>query len=106
MKKIPLQKLPSQKVRVVLDGQNVTLSLYYRFGNMYMDIITNDGLVQQGAVCRNRMNVVQVANTIFNGGLYFLDLLGAHDPYYKQFGSRYILLYVGDGEPLPGGLMT
>ena len=106
MKKIPLQKLPSQKVRVVLDGQNVTFSLYYRFGNMYMDIITNDGIVQQGAVCRNRMNVVQVANTVFNGGLYFLDLLGAHDPYYKQFGSRYILLYVGGGEALPGGLMT
>lgn len=106
MKKIPLQKLPSQKVRVVLDGQNVTLSIYYRFGNMYMDIITNDGLVQQGAVCRNRINVVQVANIIFKGGLYFLDLLGAHDPYYKQFGSRYILLYVGDDEALPGGLMT
>jgi hypothetical protein len=47
-----------------------------------------------------------VANIIFKGGLYFLDLLGTHDPYYKQFGSRYILLYVGEEETLPGGLMT
>lgn len=106
MRKIPLRAIPSQKVRVVLDGQNLVLSFYYRFGNLYADIICNDSLVQQGAVCRNRMNIVQVANIVFDGGLYFLDLLGVSDPQYKQLGSRFILLYVGADETLPGGLMS
>lgn len=106
MKKIPLQAIPSQKVRVVLDEQNVVLSFYYRFGNIYADIICNDSIVQKGAVCRNRVNIVQIANITFDGGLYFLDLLGDSDPQYKLLGQRYILIYVGADEALPGGLMS
>ena len=106
MIKIPLQALPSQKVRVVLDRQNCTLSFYYRFGNLYADILCNDNVVQVGAICRNRMNIVQIANIVFDGGLYFLDLLGDNDPEYKLIGQRYILLYVGENETLPRGLMS
>ena len=106
MRKIPLQAIPSQKVRVVLDGQNCTLSFYYRFGNLYADVLCNDGAVQIGAICCNRMNIIQVANTIFSGGLYFVDLLGDTHPQYSLLGKRYILLYVPESEELPRGLMS
>ena len=106
MLKIPLKQVPSQKFRVVLGGQNCTINLYYRFGNTYMDLVVGDGVVINGAVCRNRSSVVNVANHIFAGALYFLDLLGDSDPDYKLFNDRYILLYVSASESTPGGLLV
>ena len=106
MLKIPLKQVPSQKLRVVLGGQNCTINLYYRFGNTYMDLVVGGGVVVNGAICRNRSSVVNVANHIFTGALYFLDLLGDSDPNYKLFNDRYILLYVSASESTPGGLLA
>ena len=106
MLKIPLKQIPSQKLRVVLNGQNCTISLYYRFGNTYMDLVVGNNVVINGAICRNRSSVVNVANHIFAGALYFLDLLGDSDPDYKLFNDRYILLYVSASESTPGGLLA
>ena len=106
MLKIPLKQIPSQKLRVVLNGQNCTISLYYRFSNTYMDLVVGNNVVINGAICRNRSSVVNVANHIFAGALYFLDLLGDSDPNYKLFNDRYILLYVSASESTPGGLLA
>lgn len=105
MVKIPLQQTPSQKLRVVLAGQNCTISVYYRFGNTYMDLLVADTIVQQGAICRNRASIINIANSVFAGSLHFLDLLADEDPDYQLFNDRYILLYVAADEPLPKGLM-
>lgn len=104
MVKIPLKNTPSQKLRVVLAEQNCTISIYWRFGNTYMDLMVNDGIVEQGAICRNRQSIVKIAQHIFSGTLCFLDLLGDNDPDYTLFNERYILLYVPANEALPGGL--
>ena len=104
MIKIPLNPVPSQSIKVVLAGQNCEIKIYYRFGTMYMDLICNNSLVQSGAVCRNRASIVQVANNNFKGSLHFVDLLGESEPNYKDFQSRYSLLYVGADEALPRGL--
>lgn len=106
MLKIPLKRVSSQKLRVVLGGQNCTINLYYRFGNTYMDLVVGGGVVVNGAICRNRSSVVNVANRIFTGALYFLDLLGDSDPNYKLFNDRYILLYVSASESTPRGLLA
>ena len=106
MLKIPLKQVPSQKLRVVLGGQNCTINLYYRFGNTYMDLVVGNNVVINGAICRNRSSVVNVANHVFAGALYFLDLLGDSDPSYKLFNDRYILLYVSADESTPGGLLA
>lgn len=106
MLKIPLKQVPSQKLRVVLGGQNCTISLYYRFGNTYMDLVVGSNVVINGAICRNRSSVVNVANHVFAGALYFLDLLGDSDPNYKLFNDRYILLYVPADESTPRGLLA
>lgn len=106
MLKIPLKQIPSQKLRVVLNRQNCTISLYYRFGNTYMDLVVGNNVVINGAICRNRSSVVNVANHVFAGALYFLDLLGDSDPNYKLFNDRYILLYVSADESTPRGLLA
>jgi hypothetical protein len=102
--KIPLKNIPAQTFNVVLGGQNCTIDLYYRFGNTYMDLVSNRETVTTGAICRNRASVIQVANNTFAGSLHFLDLLGDKDPYYKSYNSRFILLYLADGEEIPKGL--
>lgn len=104
MVKIPLKQTPSQKLRVVLDGQNCTIRVYYRFGNVYLDLVVGDVVVETGAICRNRASIIKVSNRIFAGGLYFLDLLGDNDPDYTLFNDRYILLYVSASEQVPEGL--
>ena len=104
MVKIPLQQTPSQKLRVVLDGQNCTLLIYYRFGNTYLDLYVGGELVQQGAICQNRAGVITVANSTFTGSLHFLDLLADEPPDYNLFNDRFILLFVPAGEALPEGL--
>ena len=104
MKKIPLKAVPSQRFNVVLDGQNCTINIYYRFGYMYLDLVCNQTVIQTGAICRNRASVIQVSNNAFSGSLHFLDLIGDTDPYYKMFNDRYILLFVGKNETLPEGL--
>lgn len=106
MLKIPLKQVPSQKLRVVLGGQNCTINLYYRFGNTYMDLVVGDSVVVNGAICRNRSSVVNIANHTFAGTLHFLDLLGDSDPNYKLFNDRYILLYVSASESTPRGLLV
>ena len=106
MLKIPLKQVPSQKLRVVLGGQNCTINLYYRFGNTYMDLVVGNNVAINGTICRNRSSVVNVANHIFTGALYFLDLLGDSDPNYKLFNDRYILLYVSADESTPRGLLA
>ena len=103
MRKIPLKNVPSQIIKAVLGEQNCQLKIYYRFGNMYMDIAVDNTLVQSGAVCRNRTSIVQVANNVFSGSLHFIDLLGESDPNYTEFGTRYSLLYVEPNETLPRG---
>lgn len=104
MRKIPLQQTPSQKLRVVLDEQNCTILLYYRFGATYMDLYVGNTLVQQGAICQNRASIITLANATFKGSLHFLDLLGDDPPDYNLYNERFILLYVAENEDLPEGL--
>lgn len=104
MQKIPLKQVPSQKIRVVLGGQNCTMSVYYRFGAVYMDLYVGNTLVEQGAVCRNRASIIKVANSTFTGSLHFLDLRGDDEPDYHLFNDRFILLFVAANEDLPAGL--
>lgn len=104
MQKIPLKQVPSQKIRVVLGGQNCTISVYYRFGATYMDLYVGNMLIEQGAVCRNRASIIRVASAYFMGSLHFLDLRGDDEPNYHLFNDRFILLFVAANEDPPAGL--
>lgn len=98
MKKIPLQKTPSQSLKVRLNGQNCEIKIYYRFGDTYCDLTVNGEPVVCGAICRDRQGIVQIAQTAFVGQLLFVDMLGWDDPKYTDFGTRYRFFYKADGE--------
>jgi hypothetical protein len=105
MVKIPLKAVPAQNFKVVLDGQNCQISIYYRFGDTYLDLICNDVVIIRGAVCRNRAAVIQKATNNFTGNLHFIDLLGDSDPNFNGFNDRWSLLFVPASEPTPKGLL-
>ena len=105
MEKVQLNITPNQTIKVILNGQNCQLKIYYRFGKMYLDLICNNNVIQQGAVCTNRSAIIQKETNNFAGNLFFVDLLGDTDPTYQGFGNRYSLLYVGANEDIPRGFL-
>jgi hypothetical protein len=98
MKKISLQPVPAQSLKIKLSDQNCQIRVYYRFGNTYMDLTVGGVVVVTGAICRDRQNVVQIAQNAFQGALLFVDMLGQSDPLYSGFGERWRLFYKAANE--------
>lgn len=98
MKKIPLQPVPAQSLKVKLGAQNCQIRVYYRFGSTYMDLTAGGVVVVTGVICRDRQNVVQIAQNAFSGALLFVDMLGQSDPLYSGFGERWRLFYKAASE--------
>ena len=93
MVKIPLSPVPAQSLKVKLAGQNCEMRIYYRFGSTYLDLTVGGVVVVTGAICRDRQNVVQIAQNAFSGSLFFMDMFGQSDPLYSGFGERWRLFY-------------
>ena len=98
MTEVPLQPIPSQEVQVILGGQNCTLSVYWRFGHLYADLLVDSEPVFQGCVCQNLQWVNQSPSIEFSGGLIFVDSLGDEAPRWDGLGSRWALLYFDAAE--------
>ena len=98
MKKIPLQAVPAQSLKVKLADQNCQIRVYYRFGSTYLDLTAGGVVVVTGAICRDRQNIIQIAQNAFSGALLFVDMLGTSDPLYSGFGERWRLFYKAANE--------
>ena len=94
MDEIPLQPIPSQEVQVILGGQNCTLSVYWRFGKLYADLLVDSEPVFAGCICQNLQWVNQSPSPVFSGGMMFVDALGEEAPRWEGLGSRWSLLYL------------
>ena len=90
---ISLSAVPSQKLQVVLEDQDVELSILQRGGHVYADVILNGSVIVEGALCIDRVPILQPNTTDFSGNLVFVDLWGTSDPKWQEYGSRFILLY-------------
>lgn len=104
MQQIPISKLPSQTLNVVLAGQYCTLSLYWRQVRLYLDLLVGGVPVCRGAICQDRASIVQSPTRIFTGSLHFYDREGHRQPHWEGLNSRWVLLYLEDGEETPEGL--
>ena len=98
MVEIPLQPIPAQELQCILDGQNCTLRLYWRFWKLYADLLVDSEPVFVGAVCQNLQWVNQSPSAEFSGGLIFVDALGDEAPRWDGLGSRWSLLYLDADE--------
>ena len=94
MVEIPLQPIPAQEVQVILGGQNCTLSVYWRWGKLYADLLVDSEPIFAGCICQNLQWVNQSPSPVFSGGLIFVDSLGEDAPRWDGLGTRWALLYL------------
>lgn len=95
---ISLSAEPSQRLQVVLEEQDVELSILQRGGHVYADVTVNGIVIRQGALCVDRVPILQPGTTDFVGNLIFVDLWGTSDPQWQEYGSRFVLLYYTEEE--------
>lgn len=102
MLSIPLQAVPSQKIKTILTNQIVQLDIYQLRYGMFMNVWIR-GVMEIGAViCENRNRIIRNAYLNeaigFDGDFIFDDQEGRTDPVYPGLGSRYRLLYLSQDE--------
>ena len=93
MVEIPLQPIPAQELQVILDSQNCTLRVYWRFWKLFCDLLVDSEPVFTSAMCQNMQWVNQSPSAMFSGGLMFVDGLGDEAPVWDGLGTRWSLLY-------------
>ncbi|MNC43342.1 hypothetical protein D3C75_921980 [compost metagenome] len=95
---IPLSPLPGQRLQIVLDDQNVTLTVRQKGPRMYIDLDVSGTPVMTGAICSDRTNVKQYKTMPFRGGLFFVDTEGRDAPQFEGLGTRWVLMYLSEDE--------
>ena len=105
MRQIPLSQIPAQTFNVVLADQYCTISLYWRQVRLYLDLSVGTTAVCRGAICQNRVGVLQSKSQDFTGTLHFFDLEGDSPPQWERLhtgsAGRWMLLYLEQGEDIP-----
>ena len=106
MVEIPLQPIPAQELLIILDGQNCTIRLYWRWWKLYCDLLMDSEPVFTGAMCQNLQWINQSPSILFAGGLVFVDTLGNETPRWDGLGDRWNLLYFNGEEmdDVPGAI--
>jgi hypothetical protein len=94
MQIIPLTAVPSQKLSVMLAGQNCQIAVYQKTTGVYLDLAMNNVPVKSGILCRDRVRLIRYPYLGFVGDLSFFDTQGVTDPAYTGIGARYQLVYL------------
>lgn len=97
MQTVPLSGVPSQNLRITLNGQACQISVYTETASgvqsLYIDLSVNNIAVLTGVICLDRVLIVRESYFGFLGDLSFVDTQGTSDPTYDGLGSRYQLVY-------------
>ena len=98
MVQVPLQATPSQLLKIVLDGQNVQISLYQKNQGLFIDINSDGVDIVVGQLCRNAVSLIGREYMQLSGTLMFVDVQGSSDPDYTGLNTRFILAYATQAE--------
>lgn len=98
MQQIPLQSIPSQIVRCVLDGQNVQLFLYQKDQGLFVDVQSSGVTVVSGVIALDITPFVCIQYRGFLGNLMFVDTQGNEDPNFLGLSERFALVYLSEDE--------
>ena len=88
---IPLADVAAQKLTVVLNNQNISLTLYQKSTGFYCDIALNDKLALAGVICQDMNRIIRNSYFGINTDFVFYDIHGSNDPSYPGIGTRYLL---------------
>lgn len=92
---VPLAPVPSQTLSVILNGQNVNLSVYVESTGIYIDVVSNGTTVATARILRDGARVLQDEQYRgFVGDLVMVDTQGELDPDYAGLGGRFQLVYL------------
>jgi hypothetical protein len=98
MNLIPLSAVPSQKLSVLLGGQNCQIKVYQKTTGLYVDLSVNNAPIVSGVICRNAVQIVRDVYLGFSGDLVFLDTQGSDDPDYTGLAGRFQFVYLAADE--------
>lgn len=95
---VPLQPVPAQVVRVILDRQDAVITLRQLSTGLYMDLQLGLTEIVGLVICQNLNRIVRNSYLGFSGDFFFYDTLGTSDPSFEGLGSRYQLVYISESE--------
>jgi len=98
MIQIPISPVSNQTLKCVLNNQNVQINIYQKNQGVFVDFYVSNKIISAGIIAKNINPLIQAKYTMFNGNIIFFDNFGNQDPDYKEFGKRYILVYLTDSE--------
>jgi len=90
----PIAAVPAQTLSVSLGGQNCRINIFQKAADVFLDLFMDNAPVVLGRLCVDRVTLTPEQYTGFVGDLFFKDTLGASDPDYTGFGTRYTLNYM------------
>lgn len=94
---IPLAQVPSQKILVTLNGQNCTLILRSLDGKQYLSLSVDSNPVFYNTLIVDRIPLKKYDYLPFVGDIASVDTQGTSDPDYREWNTRYQLVYDSDG---------
>jgi hypothetical protein len=98
MLSIPLQPVPSQSTKVILDGQNCQILINQRTQGIFVDVNVNGVDIVTSVIARDAVPIVCRDYAGFAGNLLFIDNMGNSDPSFEGLGDRYSLVYLTAAE--------
>lgn len=94
MFEIPLQPVPSQNVKSVLDGQNFQMFIRQMSQGLFVDVNVDGVEVMTAVVARDAVPLISRDYVGVSGNLLFTDTQGGDDPSYAGLGARFTLIYL------------
>lgn len=98
MQQIPIQPIPAQTVKAVLNGQNCQITIYQKAQGLFVDVNLSGVDISLATIARDTVPLVSRDYAGLSGNLLFVDTQGANDPDYTGLGSRYSLVYLTAAE--------
>lgn len=94
MIKLPLQAIPSQKIKALLGGQYCRINVYQKTTGLFLDLYVNGSALCTAVLCRDRVKLIRESYRGLLGDLTFVDAQGLSDPDYTGLGGRFVLVYL------------
>lgn len=98
MQQIQINPVAVQKLRVVLDGQNVQIYLRKKPQGLFADVNAGGVDIVTGVLALDGVALIPRNYAGFSGNLFFLDTQGNSDPDADGLGLRFVLVYATAAE--------
>ena len=102
MKIIPLQPVPSQTIKVILNKQICQINVYQKFYGLFVDLYVSGNLIIGGVIAENLNRIVRSKYLGFSGDLCFFDTQSTEDDVdYSGLGDQFLLCYLEPTDTVP-----